>query len=163
MRDYTIFSGSANPELATTIAADFGLLPASCEIERFPEGEIAVRLLEPVRRKEVFLVQPLSPPVNDHFVELLLFADACRRAAAARITAVVPYLGYARADNRHGRREPISVRVVAEAFEPVGIDQVVTTDLHSPQIEGVLHVPVDSLTAYPCSAPSCAKNCREIW
>lgn len=84
-------------------------------------------------------------------------------SGAARITAVVPYLGYARADKRHGRREPISVRVVAEAFEAVGIDQVVTTDLHSPQIEGVLHVPVDSLTAYPCSAPSCAKNCREIW
>ncbi len=87
--------------------------------------------------------------MNDHLVELLALADACRRAAAARITAVVPYLGYARSDKRHGRREPISGRMVADVLEAVGIDHVVTMDLHAPQIEGFFHIPVDSLTAVP--------------
>jgi ribose-phosphate pyrophosphokinase len=121
----------------------------SCTIERFPDGEVAVRLLEPVRRKEVFLVQSTSPPVNDHLVELLAFADACRRAAAARITSIVPYFGYARADKRHGRREPITGRVVADLLEAVGIAHLITVDLHTPQIEGFFHAPVDSLTAVP--------------
>jgi ribose-phosphate pyrophosphokinase len=147
--DYAIFAGTANPDLTAAIAADLGMLPAACAIERFPDGETAVQLLESVRRKEVFLVQPLSPPVNDHLVELLALADACRRAAAGRITAVVPYLGYARSDKRHGRREPISGRMVADVLEAVGIDHLVTMDLHAPQIEGFFHIPVDSLTAIP--------------
>jgi ribose-phosphate pyrophosphokinase len=105
--------------------------------------------LEPVRRKEVFLVQPTAPPVNDHLVELLALADACRRAAAARVTAIMPYFGYARADKRHGRREPITARVAADLLEAVGIAHVVTVDLHTPQIEGFFHAPVDSLTAVP--------------
>ncbi|HSN05310.1 MAG TPA: ribose-phosphate pyrophosphokinase, partial [Nitrospira sp.] len=148
-KEYVIFSGAANPDLTAAIAADLGMFPGACAIERFPDGETAVQLLESVRRKEVFLVQPLSPPVNDHLVELLALADACRRAAAARITAVVPYLGYARSDKRHGRREPISGRMVADVLEAVGIDHVVTMDLHAPQIEGFFHIPVDSLTAVP--------------
>lgn len=148
-KEFVIFAGTANPDLTAAIAADLGMLPAACAIERFPDGETSVQLLESVRRKEVFLVQPLSPPVNDHLVELLALADACRRAAAARITAVVPYLGYARSDKRHGRREPISGRMVADVLEAVGIDHVVTMDLHAPQIEGFFHVPVDSLTAVP--------------
>jgi ribose-phosphate pyrophosphokinase len=111
--------------------------------------------LEPVRRKEVFLVQPTAPPVNDHLVELLALADACRRAAAARITAIVPYFGYARADKRHGRREPITARVAADLLETVGIAHLVTVDLHTPQIEGFFHIPVDSLTAVPTL-------CREL-
>jgi ribose-phosphate pyrophosphokinase len=110
---------------------------------------VAVQLLEPVRRKEVFLVQPTSPPVNDHLVELLALADACRRAAAARLTAIVPYFGYTRADKRHGRQEPIMGRVVADLLEAVGITHVVTVDLHTPQIEGFFHAPVDTLTAVP--------------
>jgi ribose-phosphate pyrophosphokinase len=108
-----------------------------------------VQLLEPVRRKEVFLVQPTSPPVNDHLIELLALADACRRAAARRITAIVPYFGYARADKRHGRREPIMARVAADLLGAVGVTQVVTVDLHTPQIEGFFHAAVDSLTAVP--------------
>ncbi|MGA6826209.1 ribose-phosphate diphosphokinase [Nitrospira sp. NS4] len=148
-KEYVIFSGTANPDLAAAIAADLGMFPGACAIERFPDGETSVQLLESVRRKEVFLVQPLSPPVNDHLVELLALADACRRAAAARITAVVPYLGYARSDKRHGRREPISGRMVVDVLEAVGIDHVVTMDLHAPQIEGFFHIPVDSLTAVP--------------
>jgi ribose-phosphate pyrophosphokinase len=149
LREFVIFAGTANPDLTAAIAAELGMCPGACAIERFPDGETSVRLLESVRRKEVFLVQSLSPPVNDHLVELLVLADACRRAAAARITAVVPYLGYARSDKRHGRREPISGRMVADVFEAVGIDHVVTMDLHAPQIEGFFHLPVDSLTAVP--------------
>ena len=148
-REFVIFAGTANPGLTAAIAADLGMFPGACAIERFPDGETSVQLLESVRRKEVFLVQPLSPPVNDHLVELLALADACRRAAATRITAVVPYLGYARSDKRHGRREPISGRMVADVLEAVGIDHVVTMDLHAPQIEGFFHIPVDSLTAVP--------------
>lgn len=148
-REFVIFAGTANPDLTAAIAADLGMFPGACAIERFPDGETSVQLLESVRRKEVFLVQPLSPPVNDHLVELLALADACRRAAATRITAVVPYLGYARSDKRHGRREPISGRMVADVLEAVGIDHVVTMDLHAPQIEGFFHIPVDSLTAVP--------------
>lgn len=148
-REFVIFAGTANPDLTAAIAADLGMFPGACAIERFPDGETSVQLLEAVRRKEVFLVQPLSPPVNDHLVELLALADACRRAGSARITAVVPYLGYARSDKRHCRREPISGRMVADVIEAIGIDHVVTMDLHAPQIEGFFHIPVDSLTAVP--------------
>jgi ribose-phosphate pyrophosphokinase len=111
-----------------------------------------------VRRKEVFLVQPLSPPANEHLVELLALADACRRAAAARITAVVPYLGYARSDKRHGRREPIMGRMVADVLEAVGIHHVVTVDLHASQIEGFFKIPVDTLTAIPRLAARLSKD-----
>jgi ribose-phosphate pyrophosphokinase len=148
-REFIIFAGTANPELAAAIAADLGVLLSACAIDRFPDGETSVQLLESVRREEVFLVQPLSPPVNDHLVELLALADACRWAAAARITAVVPYLGYARSDKRHGRREPITGRMVADVMEAVGVHHVVTVDLHAPQIEGFFGIPVDTLTAVP--------------
>jgi ribose-phosphate pyrophosphokinase len=148
-KESVIFAGTANSELTAAIAADLGMLPGTRAIERFPDGETSVQLLESVRRKEVFLVQPLSPPVNDHLIELLALADACRRAAAARITAVVPYLGYARSDKRHGRREPIMGRMIADVLEAAGIHHVMTVDLHAPQIEGFFGVPVDTLTAVP--------------
>ena len=132
-RGFAIFAGSANPALATAIADELEVQVGACAVERFPDGEVAVQLLEPVSRKEVFLVQSASPPVNDHLVELLALADACRRAAAARITAIVPYFGYAQADKRHGRREPITARVAADLLEAVGIAHVVTVDLpHAP-------------------------------
>ena len=148
-QEFVIFAGTANPELAVAIAADLGVVPGACAIDRFPDGETSIQLQESVRRKEVFLVQPLSPPANEHLVELLALADACRRAAAARITAVVPYLGYARSDKRHGRREPIMGRMVADVLEAVGVHHVVTVDLHAPQIEGFFKIPVDALTAVP--------------
>ena len=148
-RGFAIFAGTANPALAAAIACELDVQVSACEIDRFPDGEVAVQLLEPVRRKEVFLVQSTSPPVNDRLVELLALADACRRAAAARITAIVPYFGYARADKRHGRREPITARVAADLLEAVGIAHLVTVDLHTPQIEGFFHAAVDSLTAVP--------------
>src|SRR5258705_12572266 len=146
---FPIFAGTANPALGAAIAGELGVPLGACAVDRFPDGEVAVRICEPVRRKEVFLVQPTSPPVNDHLVELLALADACRRAAAGHITAVIPYFGYARADKRQGCREPITARVIADLLEAVRIDHVVTVDLHAPQIEGFFHLPVDSLTAMP--------------
>jgi ribose-phosphate pyrophosphokinase len=149
---FAIFAGTANPELTVAIAANLGVVPGACTIECFPDGETSIQLQESVRRKEVFLVQPLSPPANTHLVELLALADSCRRAAASRITAVVPYLGYARSDKRHGRREPIMGRMVADVLEAVGIHHVVTVELHAPQIEGFFKIPVDTLTAVPLLA-----------
>lgn len=147
--EFAIFAGTANPELARAIAGELGTRLGASEIERFPDGELSVRLLDPVRRREVFLVQPTSPPVNEHLVELLALADACRRAAAAHITAIIPYFGYARSDKRHGRREPIMASMVAHLMQAVSIDHIVTIDMHAPQIEGFFHIPVDSLTAVP--------------
>jgi ribose-phosphate pyrophosphokinase len=147
--ELAIFAGSANPQLAAAIASRLGERTGACTIDRFPDGEVEVRLLESVRRKEVFLVQPTSPPVDAHVVELLALADACRRGAAAQVTAVVPYFGYSRADKRQGRPEAIMGRVVADLLESVGIGHVVTVDLHTPQIEGFFRVPMDALTAVP--------------
>ena len=149
LRDVVLLTGRANPALAADIADALGAKLGACDVDRYPDGEVAVRLHEPVRRKDVFIVQPTAPPVNDHLVELLALADACRRAAAARLTAIVPYFAYARADKRHGRREPITGRMVADCLEAVGIAHVVTVDLHTPQMEGFFSVPVDSLTAVP--------------
>ena len=149
MDNFILFSGTANPGLAKAIAQELDVPLGASVTEQFPDGELVVRLLESVRQKAVFIVQSTSPPVNDRLVELMAFADACRRAAAERITAIVPYFGYARADKRHGRREPITASMVAEVLEAVGIDRVVTLDLHAPQIEGFFRIPVDSLTAVP--------------
>jgi ribose-phosphate pyrophosphokinase len=145
----TIFSGTANPPLASEIAAGLGVQLGACAIDRYPDGEVSVQLLEPVRRKQVYLVQPMAPPVNDNLVELLALADACRRAAAARVTAVVPYFGYARADKRHERLEPITGRMMADLLQAVGIAHVITMDPHTPQIEGFFFAPTDTLTAVP--------------
>jgi ribose-phosphate pyrophosphokinase len=149
MDEYIIFAGTANPQLAEAISQHLGVRLGRSTVERFPDGEITVQLLEPVRRKEIFIVQPTSPPVNEHLIELLAFADACRRAAATRITAIIPYFGYARADKRHGRREPITASMVAKLLQAVGIDHVVMVDPHASQIEGFFHIAVDSLTVVP--------------
>jgi ribose-phosphate pyrophosphokinase len=149
MNKLVLFTGSAHPELAASIEREAKIPHARCRIERFPDGEQAVRLLEPVRQRHVILVQPLSPPVNDHLMELLLLADACRRAAAQSIMALIPYFGYARSDKRHGGREAIGASMVADLLQTVGIDHIVTMDLHAPQIEGFFHRPVDCLTAVP--------------
>ncbi|CDM67121.1 ribose-phosphate diphosphokinase [Pyrinomonas methylaliphatogenes] len=151
-RNFIIFAGTANRDLASAIARELNTTLGLAAVENFPDGETTVRLEEPVRGREVFIVQPTSPPVNDHLLELLAFADACRRASAARITAVVPYFGYARADKRHGRREPITASMIADLMQTVGIDHLITLDLHAPQIEGFFRIPVDSLTAVPTLA-----------
>jgi ribose-phosphate pyrophosphokinase len=147
--DWTILSGTAHPELAAAIARELGVGLCTRTVERFPDGEVAVRIDQPVRGREVFLVQPTSPPVDAHLVELLALADACRRASAARITAVVPYFGYARSDKRHGHREPIAASLVARLIQAVGVARVVAVDLHTPQVEGFFQVPLDTLTAVP--------------
>ncbi len=148
-RDFVMFSGTSNPALAGGIAAELGVHPGSRTVTRFPDGEVEVRLDETVRGREVLLIQLTAPPVNDNLIELLTLADACRRSAAARITAVVPYYGYARADRRRGRREPITASLVAQLIQAAGIDHLITIDLHASQIEGFFQIPVDSLTAVP--------------
>jgi len=135
--------------LAGRIAELVECLPGRCTVERFPDGEINVRLEEPVRGREVFLVQSTCPPVNDSLFELLCLADACRRSSALSVTAVVPYFGYARSDKRRSQRIPIAASMVAELMETVGIGHLVTVDLHAAQIEGFFHIPVDGLTAVP--------------
>jgi ribose-phosphate pyrophosphokinase len=130
MKEFTILTGTANPALAEAIAGELGVQVGA--YTGFPDGEVAVHLLDSVRREEVFVVQPTSPPVDGHLVELLALADDARRAVAAHVTAIVPYFGYSRADKRHGRREPITGRVVADLLEAVGIGHVVTVDLHAP-------------------------------
>ena len=149
MRNFVLFAGSAVPDLASSAASLLGVRLGGCAIERFPDGETWIGIDEPVRGRDVFIVQSTAPPVNEHLVELLAFADACRRAAAASITAIVPYFGYSRQDKRHGKREPITASMTADLFEAVGIDHLVTVDLHTPQIEGFFHIPVDNLTAVP--------------
>ncbi len=149
MNEFLLLSGTANAELAAATAHHLGVPLCARRIERFPDGEISIELQQPVRGKEVFLIQSTEPPVDAHLVELLALADACRRAAASRVTAIVPYFGYARADKRVMRREPITARMVADLMQTVGIGQIVTLDLHADQIEGFFTIPVDSLTAVP--------------
>src|SRR5215213_1944286 len=147
--DFVIFAGTANTELAASVARELGVRLGACAVERFPDGETSVRLDEPVRGREVFVVQPTVPPVNDHLVELLAFADGCRRASAGRITVIVPYFGYARSDKRNSRRVPVMASMVADLMQSVGISHVVTVDVHTPQLEGFFRIPVDGLTAVP--------------
>ena len=141
------FGGSANQGLAHKVAAELGIPMGRSRVERFPDGEVSVQLEDSVRRKEVFVLQPTSPPVDQNLVELLVFADAARRSAADRVTAVIPYFGYARSDRRHGRREPIAARMVGDVLQAVGIRQIVTVDLHTDQVEGFFNVPVEHLSA----------------
>ncbi|HEX6058462.1 MAG TPA: ribose-phosphate pyrophosphokinase [Gemmatimonadaceae bacterium] len=151
-RAVALFAGTGNPALADAVARELGVPLGRCAVERFPDGEVSARLDESVREREVFLLQPTSPPVNDHLVELLALADACRRAAAARVVAIVPYLGYARGDKREGRRVPVMASLVAGMIESAGIDHVVSIDVHTPQVEGFFHIPVDALSAVPALA-----------
>jgi ribose-phosphate pyrophosphokinase len=148
----TLLAGSASRTLAASVDRELGHRFAVSTIERFPDGEVFVCLDEPVRGKDVILLAATAPPVNDHLVELLALADACRRADASRIVAVVPYFGYARADRRDGRRTPIMASLVAELVERAGVDHVVTVDVHTPAVEGFFRIPVDNLTAVPVLA-----------
>ena len=147
-----LFAGSANTTVARETASALGVPLGACELERFPDEESHVRLGESPRGRDVYILQPTTPPADRHLFELLLMADAARRAGAARITAVVPYLGYARQDRRTAEREPVAARVVADAVGASGIDRVVTVDVHTPAIEGFFSVPVEPLTAVPLLA-----------
>ena len=143
----TLLAGSASRHLAQLVGTQLNAPFASCTVERFPDGEVSVRLDDAVRGTEVILLAATAPPVNDHLVELLALADACRRADAARIVALVPYFGYARSDRRDGRRTPIMASLVAELIARAGVGHVVTVDVHTPALEGFFRIPVDNLTA----------------
>ena len=143
----TVLAGSANVPLADAIAAELGVTPRRRVAQRFADTELHVVIEETVRGHDVYLIQPTSPPVDEHVVELLFLADACRRAGAARLTAVTPYFGYARQDRRVAGREPIGARVVAELIEAAGFDRVIAIDLHTPAIEGFFHLPLEHLSA----------------
>jgi len=146
-----IVAGTANPALAEAVAARLGTCLVATELERFPDGEIRP-CLGPVRGADVYVVQPTGPPVNENLVELLLLLDACRRAGAGRVTAVVPYFGYARQDRRAGARQPIGARVAAEAIESAGAGRLVVVDPHTSSLEAMFTVPVEMLTAVPALA-----------
>ncbi|HEY7218401.1 MAG TPA: ribose-phosphate pyrophosphokinase [Candidatus Binatia bacterium] len=142
-----ILAGSANLSLAEKIAAKLGVPLARRILERFPDGELHIEIEESVRGDEVFLVQPTFPAVDEHFFELFLLADACRRAGAAHLTAVVPYFGYARQDRRARGREPLSARVVADLLETTGVERLLAVDLHSRAVESAFQIPVEHLSA----------------
>ncbi|MGQ9471338.1 MAG: ribose-phosphate pyrophosphokinase [Candidatus Aminicenantales bacterium] len=147
-----IFAGSSNPVLAQEIAAYLKVPLGQCVLGRFSDGEIRVYLDESIRGEDVFLIQSGSADVNFHLMELFLMVDACKRASAGRVTAVIPYYGYARQDWKDRPRVPISARLVADLLEKAGADRVLTMDLHSPQIQGFFSIPVDNLMAAPVIA-----------
>ena len=150
MSKLMVFTGNANPELAQKIAESLDSRMGNATVGQFSDGEIAVEINENVRGKDVFILQSTCAPTNDNLMELILMVDALRRASAARITAVVPYFGYARQDRRvRSARVPISAKVVADMMVKAGVDRVMTMDLHADQIQGFFDVPVDNVYGSP--------------
>ena len=145
-----VFAGNSNPALAQEIARHLMLPLGRAWVGRFSDGEVTVELMENVRGRDVFIVQPTSPPANDHLMELLVMADACRRASAGRITAVIPYFGYARQDRRpRATRVAITAKLVANMIAGAGVSRLLTIDLHADQIQGFFDIPVDNVYASP--------------
>jgi len=143
-----VFAGNAHPRLASQIAGHLQLPLGQAVVDRFSDGEVMVELMENVRGRDVFIVQPTCYPTNDNIMELLVIADALRRSSAVRVTAVVPYFGYSRQDRRpRSARVPISAKVVANMITSVGVDRVLTVDLHADQIQGFFDIPVDNIYA----------------
>ncbi|MDE0680845.1 MAG: ribose-phosphate pyrophosphokinase [Gammaproteobacteria bacterium] len=158
----TILSGNATPSLAGAIARALGVRLGRAQVQRFSDGEISVEVLDNIRGRDVFIVQSTCPPVNDNLMELILLADACRRASAYRITAVVPYFGYSRQDRRsRATRAPISAKAVAEMVCAAGIDHLVTVDLHADQIQGFFSIAVDNVYASPVLLADAWKRLEE--
>ena len=145
--ELAVVSGNANRELANEICKDLGVPLADSYVGRFSEGEIRVKINENVRGKDVFVIQPTCPPTNDNLMELLIIMDALRRASARRITAVIPYYGYARQDRKDQPRVPITARLVADIITAAGANRVLTMDLHAQQIQGFFDIPLDHLYA----------------
>ncbi|SMP51513.1 ribose-phosphate diphosphokinase [Anoxynatronum buryatiense] len=144
-----IFTGNANPELAAEIASELGVPLGRALVSTFSDGEIAVNINETVRGADVYVVQPTCPPVNEHWMELLIMIDAMKRASAGRITAVVPYYGYARQDRKAKARDPITAKLIADLVTVSGADRILTMDLHASQIQGFFNIPVDHLLGVP--------------
>jgi ribose-phosphate pyrophosphokinase len=144
-----VFSGNAHRALAKRVCERLEIPLGDASVSQFPDGEINVKINDDVRGRDVFVVQPTCPPVNDNLIELLLLIDTLKRASAARITAVIPYYGYARKDRKDEGRVPISAKLVANVITTTGADRVVCLDLHAPQIQGFFDIPVDHLYASP--------------
>lgn len=144
-----IFSGTAHASLAQKISDYLGISLGKAKIQSFPDGELMVKLEEDVRGRDVFVIQPTCSPVNENLMELLIFIDCARRASAQRITAVIPYFGYARQDRKDEGRTPITAKLTANLITTAGADRVLTVDLHAAQIQGFFDIPVDNLLAEP--------------
>ncbi len=144
-----LLAGTANPTLAKSIAEYLDKPLCQAHVDRFPDGEIDVKIQEDIRGKDVFILQPTCPPVNESLMELLVLIDCCKRSSVGRITPVMPYFGYARKDRKDEGRVPITAKLVADMLTVAGVDRVLTMDLHAPQIQGFFDVPVDHLYAKP--------------
>ncbi|OOB77462.1 MAG: ribose-phosphate pyrophosphokinase [Epulopiscium sp. Nuni2H_MBin003] len=152
IRNYTdikVFTGNAHKELALATAQELGITLGRAEVTAFSDGEINVKIDEKVRGADVFIIQPTSTPTNEHLMELLIMMDAMKRASAGRVTAVMPYYGYARQDRKTRARDPISAKLVADLLETAGADRILTMDLHCAQIQGFFNLPVDHLVGMP--------------
>jgi ribose-phosphate pyrophosphokinase len=149
MHDLKIFSGKANRALTTQICEYLGVPLGDIALGNFPDGETSCKINEDVRGRDVFLIQPTCPPVNDNLFQLLVMIDSCKRASAERVTAVIPYFGYARQDRKDEGRVPITAKLVANLIARAGADRVLAMDLHAAQIQGFFDVPVDHLYAAP--------------
>jgi ribose-phosphate pyrophosphokinase len=148
--DFMVFTGNANPALATEIAGHLGISLGAAHVGRFSDGEVTVEINQNVRARDVFVVQSTCAPTNENLMELLIMVDALKRASAERISAVIPYFGYARQDRRpRSSRVPISAKVVANLLQTVGVSRVLTMDLHADQIQGFFDIPVDNIYASP--------------
>ena len=157
-KDIKVFTGNSNPALAKEICQIIGTKLGESEVKTFADGEVSVSLYETVRGSDVFLINSTCKPVNDSLMELLIMIDACRRASAGRITAVIPYFGYARQDRKAKSRDPISAKLVANMLVAAGVDRVLTMDLHANQIQGFFDIPVDNLFGNPIFVDYYAKK-----
>ncbi len=163
-KNIKIFSGNSHPALAMQIASCLGLTVGKSSVNTFSDGEISIAISESVRGSDVFLVQSTCDPVNNHLMELLIMIDACKRASAGRITAVIPYFGYARQDRKNKARDPISAKLVADLITTAGADRVLTMDLHASQIQGFFNIPVDNMLGTSVLIPHIAGKfgcCRD--
>ena len=157
-KDIKIFAGNSNPALAQEICKFIGTSLGEAEVKHFADGEACVSLYETVRGSDVFLINSTCKPVNDSLMELLVMIDACKRASAGRVTAVIPYFGYARQDRKARSRDPISAKLVANMITAAGADRVLTMDLHASQIQGFFDIPVDNLLGNPVFVDYYAKK-----
>ena len=160
-KNIKIFAANASPKLAHAVAEELGLPLGRSEVKQFSDGEISVSIGETVRGSDVFIIQSTSNPVNDNIMEMLIMMDAFKRASAGRITAVIPYFGYARQDRKAKSRDPISAKLVADLIAAAGADRVLTMDLHAPQIQGFFNIPVDHLVGAPLLASYFVDRFRE--
>ncbi|MBQ9104299.1 MAG: ribose-phosphate pyrophosphokinase [Clostridia bacterium] len=158
-----LLAGNSNRELADAIAKELNLSVAAAEVGKFSDGEIAISLPNTVRGKDIFIIQSTSSPVNDNLMELMIMIDACKRASAGRITAVIPYFGYARQDRKARPRDPITAKLVADLLTTAGADRILTMDLHAAQIQGFFEIPVDHLYGAPLLARYYKNKMNEDW